>query len=62
MGYDGAGVVEEVGPEAQSLFKVGDEVMFAGDISRNGTHAELCAVDARIAAKKPAKKGSGRRR
>lgn len=47
MGYDGAGVVEQVGSEC-SLFKVGDRVYFAGVINRNGTNAEYCAVDERI--------------
>ncbi|HMQ38326.1 MAG TPA: zinc-binding alcohol dehydrogenase family protein [Micropruina sp.] len=53
LGYDAAGVVEAVGERA-SGFAVGDEVYYAGDISRPGTNAELHAVDSRIVAHKPA--------
>lgn len=52
LGWDVAGVVEAVGPEV-SLFKVGDEVFYAGDVSRSGGNAELHAVDERIVAHKP---------
>lgn len=54
LGWDGVGVVEELGPEADGRYKVGDEVVFAGDVTRNGTYAELCAVDSRIVGKRPA--------
>ena len=53
LGYDADGVVEAVGERA-SGFAVGDEVYYAGDISRPGTNAELHAVDSRIVAHKPA--------
>ncbi|CAK9112009.1 60S ribosomal export protein NMD3, partial [Durusdinium trenchii] len=53
LGWDAAGVVKKIG-SAVTEFKEGDEVMFAGDITRNGTYAELCAVDSRIVGKKPA--------
>jgi len=52
FGFDGAGIVEAVGSDSK-LFKVGDEVYFAGDISRNGTNAEYVAVDERIVGRKP---------
>lgn len=52
LGWDGAGVVVEVGPAARG-FAVGDEVYFAGDLTRAGTYAELVAVDARLVATKP---------
>ena len=52
LGYDAAGVVEAVGPEA-SLFKPGDEVFYAGSIHRPGTNAEFHLVDERIVGRKP---------
>ncbi|KAF0691249.1 Aste57867_17481 [Aphanomyces stellatus] len=53
LGYDAAGVVVAVGPDA-SLFKVGDEVFYAGTWTRQGTNAEYHAVDERIVGRKPA--------
>ena len=52
LGYDAAGVVVGVGAEA-SLFKVGDEVFYAGQIDRPGSNAERQAVDERIVGPKP---------
>ena len=52
LGYDAAGVVIGVGDEA-SLFKVGDEVFYAGQIDRPGSNAERQAVDERIVGSKP---------
>ncbi|HYC96759.1 zinc-binding alcohol dehydrogenase family protein [Brevundimonas sp.] len=52
LGYDAAGIVTAVGPEA-SLFKVGDEVFYAGQINRPGSNAERQAVDERIVGPKP---------
>ncbi|MEM8901545.1 MAG: zinc-binding alcohol dehydrogenase family protein [Bacteroidota bacterium] len=52
IGYDAAGIVKEVGSEV-SLFKVGDEVYYAGDITRPGTNAEFHLVDERIVGRKP---------
>ncbi len=52
LGYDAAGVVREVGGEV-SRFRVGDEVFYAGDITRPGTNAEFQAVDERIVGRKP---------
>jgi NADPH:quinone reductase len=52
VGYDFAGVVSAVGPEV-SLFKVGDEVWGAGDITRLGSYAEKLAIDERIISLKP---------
>jgi NADPH2:quinone reductase len=53
IGWDAAGVVEAVGDEV-SLFKVGDEVFYAGDINKPGSNAEYQLIDERIVGKKPA--------
>jgi zinc-binding alcohol dehydrogenase family protein len=52
IGYDASGVVEAVGPDV-TLFKPGEEVYYAGDITRSGTNAELHLVDERIVGRKP---------
>lgn len=52
MGYDGAGVVEAAGPDAVR-FRPGDEVYFLASPVRQGTYAELVAVDERHAGRKP---------
>ena len=52
LGYDAAGVVTAVGPET-SLFKPGDAVFYAGDMTSQGTNAELHLVDERIVGHKP---------
>lgn len=54
IGWDAVGVVEAVGDEV-SLFKVGDEVYYAGDITKPGSNAEYQLIDERIVGKKPAK-------
>ncbi|MEZ0169031.1 zinc-binding alcohol dehydrogenase family protein [Microvirga sp. TS319] len=54
LGYDAAGIVRAVGSEA-SLFKPGDEVFYAGAITRSGTNAEFHAVDERLVGRKPAR-------
>ena len=53
IGYDASGVVAEVGPDV-TLFKPGDEVYYAGDITRSGSNAEFHLVDERIVGTKPA--------
>ncbi len=52
LGYDASGVVIDIGDEV-SLFKVGDEVFYAGQIDRPGSNAERQAVDERIVGPKP---------
>lgn len=52
LGWDASGVVEAVGPEV-TLFKAGDEVYYAGDITRPGSNAEFQLVDERIVGSKP---------
>ncbi len=53
LGWDAAGIVKAVGPEV-TLFKVGDEVFYAGSINRPGSNAEFHLVDERIVGRKPA--------
>lgn len=52
LGWDAAGIVEAVGSEV-SLFRKGDEVYYAGDITRPGSNAEFQLVDERIVGRKP---------
>lgn len=52
IGYDASGIVEAVGPDA-TLFKAGDAVYYAGDITRPGTNQEFHLVDERIVGHKP---------
>lgn len=52
LGWDAAGVVEAVGPEA-SLFRPGDAVYYAGSITRQGANSEFHLVDERIVGAKP---------
>ncbi|WP_432510057.1 zinc-binding alcohol dehydrogenase family protein [Kineococcus sp. SYSU DK001] len=53
LGWDAAGVVRAVG-EAVEGFSPGDEVWYAGDLTRSGSNTALQAVDARITSRKPA--------
>jgi zinc-binding alcohol dehydrogenase family protein len=52
LGWDAAGVVAATGPEV-TLFKPGDEVYYAGDVTRPGCNSELQRVDERIVGAKP---------
>ncbi|MCC6551491.1 MAG: zinc-binding alcohol dehydrogenase family protein [Polyangiaceae bacterium] len=52
LGWDASGVVAAVGAGV-SHYKLGDEVYYAGDITRDGTNAELHCVDERIVGRKP---------
>ncbi|RKW10579.1 MAG: zinc-binding alcohol dehydrogenase family protein, partial [Cardiobacterium sp.] len=52
LGWDAAGVVKAVGSAVRG-FAAGDEVYYAGVINRQGSYAQLQAVDSRIAAQKP---------
>ena len=56
LGFDAAGVVREVGPDC-TLFRPGDQVVYAGLITRPGSNAELHLVDERIVGRKPATQG-----
>ena len=52
LGYDAAGVVEAVG-EHVTLFQPGDEVYYAGDVTRSGSNAQFQLVDERLVGRKP---------
>ena len=52
LGWDAAGVVEAVGPDA-TLFKPGDPVYYAGSVTRQGANSEFHLVDERIVGAKP---------
>ena len=52
LGFDAAGVVEQVGPEV-TLFHPGEAVFYAGSVVRPGTNAEYHLVDERIVGRKP---------
>jgi NADPH2:quinone reductase len=52
IGWDAVGTVEAVGNEV-GLFKVGDEVYYAGDLNKSGSNAEYQLIDERIVGIKP---------
>lgn len=52
IGWDAVGIVEEVG-EHVGLFKVGDAVYYAGDLTKQGSNAKYQVVDERIVGHKP---------
>lgn len=52
IGWDAVGIVEAVGEET-TLFKVGDAVYYAGDLTKPGCNASYQLVDERIVGRKP---------
>lgn len=52
IGWDAVGIVEAVGDKT-SRFKVGDEVFYAGDLTRSGSNSEYQLIDERIVGHKP---------
>lgn len=52
LGWDAVGTVKAVGPDA-TLFKPGDKVYYAGDITRSGSNSEFQLIDERIVGRKP---------
>ncbi len=52
LGWDAAGTVAAAGSEA-TLFKPGDAVYYAGDVTRPGCDSEFHLVDERIVGRKP---------
>jgi len=53
VGFDGSGVIEQLGSSVSTKFKKGDEIYFAGNAGRPGSYAQYLAIDERIIAKKP---------
>lgn len=52
LGWDAVGTVEAIGDKV-TLFKPGDKVFYAGDLTRPGTNSEFHLVDERIAGLAP---------
>jgi zinc-binding alcohol dehydrogenase family protein len=52
LGWDAAGEVIAVGSKVEH-YSVGDQVYYAGDITRSGSNSEFQRVDERIVGKKP---------
>jgi len=52
LGWDAAGTVEALGRDV-TLFKPGDAVYYAGDVTRPGCNSEFHLVDERIVGRKP---------
>lgn len=52
IGWDAVGTIEAVGDQV-SGFEVGDQVYYAGDLTRSGSNAEYQLVDERIVGRKP---------
>ena len=52
LGWDAAGIVNAVGEDVEH-FKPGDQVYYAGDLTRPGSNAEYQLVDERIVGTKP---------
>ncbi|WP_343555155.1 zinc-binding alcohol dehydrogenase family protein [Sphingobacterium sp.] len=54
IGWDAAGIIESTGEEV-SLFKKGDRVFYAGDITKDGSNQEYQLIDERIVGFAPQK-------
>ena len=52
LGWDASGTVTAVGSQTE-LFKPGDAVYYAGDVTRSGCNSEFHLVDERIVGRKP---------
>ena len=52
LGWDAAGTVAAVGSETK-IFREGDQVYYAGDVTRPGSNSEYQLVDERIVGRKP---------
>ncbi|MEM1143999.1 MAG: zinc-binding alcohol dehydrogenase family protein [Pseudomonadota bacterium] len=56
LGWDAAGTVTAIGSDVHH-YSIGDEVFYAGDITRPGSHAAFQIVDERVAGRKPKSMG-----
>ncbi|MBO9112464.1 alcohol dehydrogenase catalytic domain-containing protein [Agrobacterium sp. S2/73] len=56
VGWDAAGTVTAVGEDVEN-FSIGDEVWYAGSITRPSANAEFHLVDERIVGRKPSSLG-----
>src|SRR5690606_448871 len=56
LGWDASGIVKATGASVTG-FNAGDEVWYAGDITRPGSNATHQLIDARIVGHKPANLG-----
>jgi len=54
IGWDAVGTVDAIGEDV-TFFKTGDEVYYAGDLTRSGSNAEYQLIDERIVGLKPKK-------
>jgi zinc-binding alcohol dehydrogenase family protein len=52
IGYDAVGSVVATGVDVR-YYAIGDDVYYAGDVTRDGSNAQLQAVDERIVGRKP---------
>ncbi|NOR70024.1 MAG: zinc-binding alcohol dehydrogenase family protein [Methylomarinum sp.] len=52
LGWDGSGIVVAIGADVMH-YAIGDQVYYAGDITRSGSNSEFQLVDERIVGKKP---------
>ncbi|CAH2106602.1 unnamed protein product [Euphydryas editha] len=52
LGWDGAGIIVQKG-ENSTIFNVGDEVIFTGDLGRNGCNAQYVALHEYLVGPKP---------
>jgi NADPH:quinone reductase len=57
IGWDAVGTVEAIGSDV-TLFKVGDKVFYAGDLTKQGSNAKYQVIDERIVGKKPSTLGN----
>jgi zinc-binding alcohol dehydrogenase family protein len=52
LGWDAVGIVQDIGNQV-TLFQPGDQVWYAGDITRPGCNSEYHLIDERLVALKP---------